>query len=330
MRAGLYVTLVAAGATTVGFEFTCQSREPRRVGGSDGVLRQAVDADVPCDQNRDDGQDNHGECPDGTLLGGGQGAHADTVAELKTTPFSTPEALYGALTSADAARLDAASEVAGTPVAQLMDAAGAQVARCARGLLTQLGLDRVIVVAGSGNNGGDGLVAARCLREAGVAVDACVVADPQRWRHAALAALAVAAGVGVAVDSGGTATGGVIRKGQNALVVDALLGTGLRSAPRAGHASVIAAMADSLVLSVDIPSGLDATTGLGSGVSVRAVATCTLAAMKSGLWNPTAAEYCGEIWVADIGVPAAAWTAIALQAPTLVVDGALVRVPVLT
>src|SRR5207302_7386948 len=84
-----------------------------------------------------------------------------------------------------------------------------------------------------------------------------------------------------------------------ALVLDGLLGTGLTAAPREPQASAIRALnaAGMRVLSIDVPSGLDATSGASPGVCVRAAATCTLAAMKAGLWSPDARKLAGTLYV---------------------------------
>ena len=81
------------------------------------------------------------------------------------------------------------------------------------------------------------------------------------------------------------------------------------------------------VLAIDVPSGMDATSGEAYDPCVRAAATCTLAAVKAGLWSPRAREHAGRIWAADIGMPAAAWRACALAQPRALRGGALVAVP---
>jgi NAD(P)H-hydrate epimerase len=114
------------------------------------------------------------------------------------------------------------------------------------------------------------------------------------------------------------------------LVIDALLGTGLRGAPREDDAEVIEATRGRRVLAVDIPSGLDATTGTAAGACIRATDTCTLTAMKTGLWAPAAAGFCGNITVADIGMPSGAWHRAGLRRPDDVVAGALLPLPTAT
>ena len=90
-----------------------------------------------------------------------------------------------------------------------------------------------------------------------------------------------------------------------ALVVDALLGTGLKGAVTGPYATIISALTRShaRVLAVDIPSGLDADTGEPLGVAVRAEKTVTFQYPKIGFKNPAAAQFLGELIVADIGIP---------------------------
>jgi NAD(P)H-hydrate epimerase len=79
------------------------------------------------------------------------------------------------------------------------------------------------------------------------------------------------------------------------------------------------------VLAVDVPSGLDATTGTPYQPCVRARATCTLTAMKGGLWTSPGRAQAGTIYVADIGMPVSAWRGAGLEAPAGVRGGGLVR-----
>jgi NAD(P)H-hydrate epimerase len=228
----------------------------------------------------------------------------------------------GSLTSEEAARLDAAAVELGVDIAQLMEVAGFQVARSVWRVLGRRAA-AVHVVAGHGHNGGDGLVAARHLAGWGCSVTAGILGDPDalapllRQQHAAAAGAGVKVRIAARGDEVLAGTGGA------AVVVDALLGTGLREPPRPGHAEVIAGVRGALVLSIDVPSGLDATTGSAPGTAVRAHTTCTLAGMKRGLWNDGARAYSGEIVVADIGMPQRAWERCGLSAPTSLRGGRL-------
>jgi ADP-dependent NAD(P)H-hydrate dehydratase / NAD(P)H-hydrate epimerase len=235
------------------------------------------------------------------------------------------DAALGELTSEQVARLDAAAAECGVSTLQLMEIAGWQVARCAwRHLGRPAG---VSVVAGYGNNGGDGLVAARHLATWGCAVRALVLAEEARLTGLVRDHLvsARACGVDVVVEADPVAVPGVVTTAE--LVVDAILGTGLRSSPREPQASAIRALNQSgvPVLSVDIPSGLDATTGEAFDPTVHAALTCTLTAMKRGLRRGDGAGHAGTVWVADIGMPATAWLRAGLLRPPGISGGELVH-----
>jgi len=231
----------------------------------------------------------------------------------------------GALTSEQVARLDAAAAECGVSTLQLMEIAGWQVARCAwRSLGRPVS---VSVVAGYGNNGGDGLDAARHLATWGCAVRVLVLGDEAKVTGVVRDHVRSArrCGVDVTVAADPAAVRGVVAGTE--LTLDAILGTGLRSAPREPQASAIRALNESgvPVLSVDVPSGLDATTGEAFDPTIRAAVTCTLTAMKQGLRRGDAATHAGEIWVADIGMPATAWRKAGLEQPGGVRGGELVH-----
>jgi hydroxyethylthiazole kinase-like uncharacterized protein yjeF len=230
---------------------------------------------------------------------------------------------FGSLTSDDAARLDAAALQLGVDIGQLMEVAGFQVARCVWRILGRRAAP-VHVVAGHGHNGGDGLVAARHLAGWGCTVTAGVLGDGDALDPLLRQQRAAAIGSGVALRISARASDVLAGTDSAAVVVDALLGTGLREPPRPAHAEVIAGVRGALVLSVDVPSGIDATTGSAPGAAVRAHTTCTLAGMKRGLWNDGARSHCGEIVVADIGMPQRAWERCGLSAPTSLRGGRLV------
>jgi NAD(P)H-hydrate epimerase len=187
------------------------------------------------------------------------------------------------------------------PVSWLMEAAGWQVARHCRA--------RAYVLCGRGNNGGDGLAAARHLhrwgRLAGVAcTDPDGLAGPAAEQARALRAL----GVRIAPEP---------EVSDAQLVVDALLGTGLSRPAGGPMAEWIAAINDSgrRVVSVDVPSGLDADTGEARGACVRSAVTVTLGLPKPGLLVGDGPAHAGEVWVVDIGVPFEAYSAIGVDVP---------------
>jgi ADP-dependent NAD(P)H-hydrate dehydratase / NAD(P)H-hydrate epimerase len=232
----------------------------------------------------------------------------------------------GDLTSEQVARLDAAALECGVTTLQLMEIAGWQVAGCAwQHIGSRPG--GIAVVAGYGNNGGDGLVAARHLATWGCPVRVVVVADESHVGGLVLDHIVAARRCGVDVTvSADTAT---VQSGIAGarLVIDAILGTGLQRAPRELQASAIRALnaGKPPILSVDVPSGLDATTGAALDPCVRATLTCTLTAMKHGLRSGDASAHAGELWVADIGMPATAWERAGLRRPPGIAGGELVH-----
>jgi ADP-dependent NAD(P)H-hydrate dehydratase / NAD(P)H-hydrate epimerase len=198
----------------------------------------------------------------------------------------------------------------GVPGLDLMERAGAGVARAVERLA---GGAPVAVVCGKGNNGGDGLVAARLLREAGGRVTVVCVAAPDEFAGDARVNLERLPGPGpVRLNGASWEQGGPqeMTAESNALasaraVVDALLGTGFEGEPRAAIAEAIDAIndLDARVVSVDVPSGVDASSGVVAGRAVRATLTVTFHAAKPGLWIHPGKAYAGEIETIDIGIP---------------------------
>jgi NAD(P)H-hydrate epimerase len=201
----------------------------------------------------------------------------------------------------------AAIDQFGIPAAHLMERAGAAIAQAARALLAPGG--HALVVCGGGNNGGDGWVAARLLREAGRGVEVVAVVPPGRLAGEARAAYVAAVQAGVRL----TGDLAAVESGEGDVVVDAILGTGLSRAAEGVHAAAIERVnalraAGAKVLAVDVPSGLPSDTGVPVGPCVHADVTVTFGFQKRGLVLFPGAELAGEVAVADIGIPAAAAT----------------------
>ena len=205
----------------------------------------------------------------------------------------------GAISSAALARADAeAASTYGIEPRQLMEVAGWQVARFVDAFTVGLRNKRVSVGAGSGNNGGDARVAARCLWQRGAIVSASIVPsrDPDSLpaRHAQTARR-----LGIPILD---APQGISASAE--LLIDGLFGTGIRLPLRQPAPAIIEAMnaTERPIVAVDVPSGMDADTGKGAAAAVRAAATLTLVAPKAGL---AAAANAGRVFVADIGMPGA-------------------------
>jgi ADP-dependent NAD(P)H-hydrate dehydratase / NAD(P)H-hydrate epimerase len=162
------------------------------------------------------------------------------------------------------------------------------------------GAQRLGVLCGPGNNGGDGYVIARLARAAGLAVWLVEAADPGRLKGDAARARADWTAAG-----GEPLTAGAAWPGADVLV-DALLGTGLDRAVEGRFAGLIDAInaAGLPVLAVDIPSGLNADTGAVLGRAVRAAVTVSFIGLKTGLFTGEGPTRCGEVLFDDLAVPA--------------------------
>ena len=210
------------------------------------------------------------------------------------------------LLSRDEAR--AVDEVAITkfriPEEVLMENAG----RGCVDVLNLLGIDgHVVIFCGKGNNGGDGLVMARHLLVRDLQVTTLLLADPDRLTGPAASNLDILLRLNASVKIQPSIE--LIQQtlqAKPAWIVDALLGTGFHGDPRPPLKDAIELInqSPSRTLAVDLPSGLDCETGRVGEPTVQADHTCTLFAIKKGMLNDAAREYCGEIHVADIGCPA--------------------------
>lgn len=201
-----------------------------------------------------------------------------------------------------------AIEVHGIPGLTLMERAGA----AAHGLLRQRwpGHRGLTVLAGTGNNGGDGYVVARLARAEGLSVAVLHLADTSRLTGDAALAFAAYR------DSGGTVEPFRSLPNRPGVVVDALLGTGLKRPLEGPWAQAVEAIngARSPVLAIDIPSGLHADTGAILGTAVRAEATLSYIGLKQGLFTGAGPDCCGEIRFSALGIPAVVYSAEVLSA----------------
>jgi hydroxyethylthiazole kinase-like uncharacterized protein yjeF len=207
-----------------------------------------------------------------------------------------------ALSSAQVKEADAlAHERFGISVDWLMEAAGWQVARFCQG--------RTVVACGVGNNAGDGLAAARHLQRWGrLASVACV--DAGRLHGPAEKELHALRKLGVDVTS-------TLLFEDADVVLDAIFGTGISRAPEGNFAAWIDAINSSgaQVISVDVPSGLDADSGVAYAPSVQAHTTVTLGLPKEGLLHGDGPRLAGEVWVADIGMPFEVYAMLGIEVP---------------
>jgi NAD(P)H-hydrate epimerase len=217
---------------------------------------------------------------------------------MRTLFFRTIDGIpVPALTAAQMREVDRiAVEEYGLGVLQMMENAGRNLAL---NVIEMLGRadGRVTVLAGSGGNGGGGLCCARHLHNRGFEVRVVLSKAPGELRGAARAQLDVLRAAGVVPVANGQADAAIA---EAELTVDALIGYSLRGAPRGRVAALIEAgnRHSRRTLSLDVPSGLDATSGQAPGVVVRPERTLTLALPKTGLRHAP-----GALYLADIGIP---------------------------
>jgi len=209
------------------------------------------------------------------------------------------------VTATQMTAIEQASERAGVSTDTLMENAGLAVAQGARDMAGAAGV-RIMVLVGPGNNGADGLVAARHLRRWGAEVICFVVGgrpepDPK---------LALALEYGVRIIDVASPSGLELMMARSALVIDAVLGTG-RARPFEGPVkqtmqcldNVRSASKPPILLALDLPTGLNADTGEVDQLGVPCDVTFALGYPKVGLLNFPGTEHAGDMRVLDIGVP---------------------------
>ncbi len=185
----------------------------------------------------------------------------------------------------------------------LMENAGGALAELVD---TRVPNGRIAVVCGKGNNGGDGLVAARWLRGRQREVDVLLLTAGEALTGDARANLDSLTGEAPRLFTSEALTGA-------AVIVDAIFGTGFSGEPRDEAADAIAAINRSadgerppVIVACDVPSGVDASTGEVADIAVRAQLTVTFSAAKPGLWIAPGKGHAGEITVLDISIPTGA------------------------
>lgn len=198
------------------------------------------------------------------------------------------------ITPKEMAEADRLTIEAGTPGIDLMERAGAAVARAASQLATRG--RRILVVCGPGNNGGDGFVAARLLAAQGF--------DVRLYSLGAKEKLAGDAAIAASQWRGKTERN-LPDFSDCDVIVDALFGAGLVRNLDGNARRVVEAInaAQKPVLAVDLPSGIDGATGRVRGAAVRVAATITFCRMKPGHLLIPGRIHAGEVAVADIGIP---------------------------
>jgi len=205
----------------------------------------------------------------------------------------------------------AAISTAGIPGVELMNRAGAA---CLHAMLRRWpGIQRIAVVCGSGNNAGDGYVVARLAQQAGHRVRVVQVGDTSRLGADARACYERMRGAGIEPEAT------LDLSDWPDLIVDALFGIGLVRAIEGKYRTMVEQINDAgaPVVSIDIPSGIEANSGVRLGTAVAAALTVTFIGRKQGLYTGDGPAHCGDIVFDDLGVPAAILDAEAATASLL-------------
>jgi len=199
------------------------------------------------------------------------------------------------LTVAEMGRADQIAISRGTPGFALMQRAGHAVADAAEALAPR---GSVLVIAGRGNNGGDGFIAAAELAARGREVSVILLCDRATLKGDAALASAEWKGEVLPCDPASI--------GSPNLIIDALFGAGLNRPVKGDPHAIIEAMnaSGAPILAVDLPSGINGDTGAAMGVAVEATATVTFVRRKPGHLLLPGRVHCGEVHVADIGIDA--------------------------
>lgn len=213
---------------------------------------------------------------------------------MDDTPFRTTEGVaVPAVTAAEMRTVDRLAEELGLGVVMMMENAGRTLAR----LVGERTDGEVVVYAGGGGNGGGGLACARHLTNHGHDVHVVLDRPADRMSGAAGRQLAILREMGLPIVVGADSS---VRADGGSVAIDAVIGYGLESAVREPARGLVAAMNDGseTVISLDVPTGLDATTGNAPGAVVASDAILTPALPKTGL-----ATVDGTLYLADIGIP---------------------------
>ncbi|MEM6498457.1 MAG: NAD(P)H-hydrate dehydratase [Pseudomonadota bacterium] len=202
------------------------------------------------------------------------------------------------LSTEQMAEADQAAVRAGVASLTLMETAGRAVADAAEALLAKVSGQTVLVLCGPGNNGGDGFVVARVLKQRGFTVSVVLVGDVDRIKGDARTMTEQWDGGLIPFESSSLV--------ESDLIVDALFGAGL-SRPMSGDAAaIVTAVQDANVpvVAVDVPSGVDGSTGRPVGPAIQADRTVTFFRLKPGHLLYPGRALCGVTELADIGIPA--------------------------
>ena len=206
---------------------------------------------------------------------------------------------------------------------QMMENAGLAIAELARRQLRgAVKGHSIVVLCGSGNNGGGGMTAARRLQNWGADVLVALTKSADELRGVPAHQLDILQRIKIPIlDSAASLP-------TPSLILDAIIGYSLSGPPRSAAADLIrwANGQTAPILALDTPSGLDVTSGTAHDPTIRATATLTLALPKQGLLTLEAKKYVGELYLADIGVPPDLYARMGITVPPLFAESDIIRV----
>jgi NAD(P)H-hydrate epimerase len=188
-------------------------------------------------------------------------------------------------------------------LSQMMELAGSNFATLAKRVLKQsIGESKILVLAGKGNNGGGGLVAARHLHNWGAEV-ICILSQRADLKPAVIHQIDILKRLKIPLHFSKTLSHNTFQKID--LILDCLLGYNAKGDPRPPLDQIIRVANKSgiEILSLDLPSGLDATSGKPGKPCIKATYTMALALLKSGLITESARKHVGKLYLADLGIP---------------------------
>lgn len=212
-------------------------------------------------------------------------------------------------------------EVYNIELIQMMENAGRNLADLAQRMTFSQPDSAILVMCGAGNNGGGGLVAARHLINRGLQIAVHLTSDESKLKDIPRHQWSILKNMGVQsleepkIDS-------------YDLIIDAMIGYGLMGPPRGDLSRWIEMInaSQTPILSLDVPSGLDASTGIPYHPCTHAQATLTLALPKTGLMTPEAKPYVGKLYLADISVPDQLFTSMGLSVGPIFRENPILRI----
>jgi NAD(P)H-hydrate epimerase len=252
----------------------------------------------------------------------------------KADPGGFPQRKVSEVRAVTAAQMREIQRVAledfGVDILQITENAGRSAAQLALAMLGGRGRgQRVVVLAGVGNVGAAGLAAARSLVNWGCKVEPILGGVEEEAGFPARRQLDILRRAGI-LDPSGMDTGEVELEEQLAeadLVVDALVGYGLEGPPIGMAAAIteLALAAHRPILALDIPSGVNATTGEVSSPAIQAVTTLLLDLPKKGALEASARQHVGELYLADLGIPLSVHERLGIATGGMFNEGPLIR-----